>query len=116
MPITFYMDHHVPRPVTVGLRLRGIDVLIASEDERAEAEDSELLDRATELGRVIFTMDSDFLDLAHEHQMNEESFLGVIYAHQLRISIGACINDLEFLAQAGKPEDFINQVIYLPLD
>jgi len=30
--ITFYMDHNVPRAITAGLRLRGIDVITAYED------------------------------------------------------------------------------------
>ena len=40
---------------------------------------------------------------------------GVIYAHQLRITIGKAINDLEVLAQAGTIEEFANRVEYLPL-
>lgn len=34
-------------------------------------------------------------------------FSGVIYAHQLGISVGACIRDLEMIAEAGEPEDFL---------
>lgn len=29
MAIALYMDHHAPRAITVGLRLRGVDVLTA---------------------------------------------------------------------------------------
>jgi len=43
------------------------------------------------------------------------SFCGIIYAHQLRISIGTCINDLEIIAKAGELEYFIDRVEYLPL-
>ena len=32
MAIALYMDHHVPRAITMGLRLRGVDVLTAYED------------------------------------------------------------------------------------
>lgn len=32
MPIALYMDVHVPRAVTLGLRLRGVDVLTAQEE------------------------------------------------------------------------------------
>src|SRR5438876_4905474 len=32
MPIAFYMDHHVPGAITLGLRLRGVEVLTAYED------------------------------------------------------------------------------------
>lgn len=56
MPIRLYMDVHIPRPVTVGLRLRGVDVLTAQEDECAQ-----------------------------------------------------------LIAKSGKPEDLINEVVYLPL-
>jgi len=30
--LALYMDHHVPRAITVGLRLRQVDVLTANED------------------------------------------------------------------------------------
>ena len=42
-------------------------------------------------------------------------FTGVIYAHQLKATIGQCIRDLEVLAQVGEPEGFANRVEYLPL-
>ena len=65
------MDQHVPRAITIGLRLRGIK--------------------------------------------EGTLFNGVIYAHQLRISIGACVNDLELIATVADPDDLINGVIFLPL-
>jgi len=57
MALKLYMDVHVPRSITVGLRLRGRDVLTAQEDGAARLQDPELLDRAAELGRVLFTQD-----------------------------------------------------------
>lgn len=60
MTIALYMDHHVPRAITSGLRLRGVDVLTAYEDGTHELDDPILLDRAGELGRVLFTQDDDF--------------------------------------------------------
>jgi hypothetical protein len=41
------MDVHVPRAITEGLRLRGVDVLTAQADGTAELFDDKLLDRAT---------------------------------------------------------------------
>ena len=35
MTIALYIDEHIPRAITAGLRLRGVDVLI-QEDERAD--------------------------------------------------------------------------------
>lgn len=113
--LALYMDHHVPRAITEGLRLRGVDVITAYEDSADDMDDPALLDRATELGRVLFTQDDDLLAEATRRQKEGVTFGGVIYSHQLRISIGACINDLEIISKAGEPEDLINRVQFLPV-
>jgi predicted nuclease of predicted toxin-antitoxin system len=109
------MDQHVPRAITIGLRLRQVDVLTAFEDGAGEADDSALLDRASELGRVLFTHDDDLLAEAARRQTAGIPFSGVIYVHQLRLSIGACIDDLEIIAAAGEPRDLREHVLVLPL-
>ncbi|HEX8652009.1 MAG TPA: DUF5615 family PIN-like protein [Pyrinomonadaceae bacterium] len=88
MSIKLYMDVHVRRAVTAGLRLRGVDILTAQEDDAGEFDDSRLLDRATQLGRILFTQDDDLLREAAGRQETEERFAGVIYAHQLNITVG----------------------------
>ncbi len=115
MAVALYMNQHVPRAITIGLRLRGVDVLTAREDNASHMDDSELLDRAGELGRVLFTQDDDLLAEAVRRQKAGIPFRGVIYAHQLRVSIGACVHDLEIIAKAGEPEDLSNRVQFLPL-
>ena len=60
------MDHHVPLAVTEGLRLRGVDVLTCHEDGTSDLDDAPLLERATELGRVLFSQDADLLVVAKE--------------------------------------------------
>lgn len=114
MATRLYMDHHVSHAITLGLRLRKVDVLTAYEDGAHKMEDSELLDRAGASGRVLFTQDDDLLVEATRPQRAGIAFGGVIYAHQLRVSIGTCVHELEIIAQAGNPEDFINQVTYIP--
>ncbi len=109
------MDHHVPRAITNGLRLRGADVLTAHEDGAGELRDPALLDRASELERVLFTQDDDLLTEATQRQRRGQTFSGVIYAHQLRRSIGDCVRDLELIAQVGEPEDMTGQTLFLPL-
>ena len=109
------MDHHVPRAITNGLRLRRVDVLTAHEDRASRLPDPALLDRATELERVLFTQDDDLLTEATQRQRQEQTFSGVIYAHQLRMSIGNCVRDLELVAQVGEPEDMTGQTLFLPL-
>lgn len=115
MPIALYMDHHVPQAITLGLRLREVEVLTAYEDGTYELEDADLLDRATELNRALFTRDDDLLAEAALRQRENIPFFGVIYAHQLRVSIGRCVQDLELLAKAGEPEDLRNEIVFLPL-
>jgi hypothetical protein len=115
MIIRLYMDVHIHRAITAGLRLRGVDVLTAQEDGYRTADDDVLLDRATELQRVLFTQDEDLLAEAKQRQVNGISFGGVIYAHQLRVTIGRCVEDLELIAKAGTLEEMLNRVEYLPL-
>jgi hypothetical protein len=108
------MDHHVSRAITNGLRLRGVDVLTAHEDGASEYGDPALLDRASELERVLFTQD-DLLAEATHRQQRGQPFGGVIYAHQLRTSVGDCVRDLELVAMAGEPADVTGRTLFLPL-
>ncbi len=115
MSVAFYFDHNVRAAIVHGLRQRGVDVLVAFDDGYAEAEDPEVLARATELGRVAFTHDDDFLAVAHEWLKTGRTFAGVVYVHQLRLTVGQTIADLEVVAKAGSPDDFLNRIEYLPL-
>ncbi len=115
MSLAFYMDEHVPRSITTGLRLRDIDVLTVQEDGRTGFSDPQILDRATEIQRILFTQDDDFLVEAHYRQGLGIVFPGVVYAHQLNISIGSCITDLESIAQLASAEELQSTVRYLPL-
>jgi hypothetical protein len=115
MPIALYMDHHVPRAVTIGLRVREVDVLTAYEDGASRLEDPDLLDRAGTRGRVLFSQDGDLLIEATRRQRAGIPFQGLLYAHPLKLSIGACIRELELVAKVAEPEDFLNRVEILPL-
>lgn len=52
--ISFYMDEHVPRSVTEGLRRRGVDVLTAQEAGALGVDDEQHVALALRHGRVIF--------------------------------------------------------------
>jgi hypothetical protein len=95
--------------------LRGVSVLQAFGDGHDRAEDEQLLLRAATLGRVLFTQDEDLLALAHRFQNESRYFAGVVYAHQMRVSIGKCIADLEIISQASSAEEMANRVEFLPL-
>jgi predicted nuclease of predicted toxin-antitoxin system len=109
------MDVHVPAPITRALLRLGVDVKTAQEDGTTELPDDELLNRATALNCALFTRDEDLLAEANLRQTAGQFFAGVIYAHQLRVTIGRCISDLEIIAKVGEPADLHNGVEHLPL-
>ena len=115
MPVALYIDHHIPRAITKGLRLRGVDCITALENNASTMEDTDLLNRATDIERPLVTSDADFLMEADRRQSEGIEFAGVIYTHALRVSIRICIDDLEIIAKAGEPQDLANRVHFLPL-
>ncbi len=88
MALPFFLDQHVPRAIALGLRLRGVDVVTAAEDGAAELDDSALMDRASELGRILVTFDDDLLAEANRRQQGNLAFSGLVFAHPLRVPIG----------------------------
>lgn len=114
MPLALYLDVHVPRAITNGLRRRGVDIVTAQEDGMATLDDRALLDRATELNRPLYTHDDDLLAEARRRQQVGETFAGVIYSHQLRSPVGRCVDDLELIAKTFEPEELENLVEFIP--
>ena len=115
MSVRLYTDVHVPFAITAELKIRRVDVLTAQIDNATRLDDSPLLERATELGRILFSQDKDLLKVATQRQRTSIAFAGVIYAHQLRVSIGRCVEDLELIAKATDLEEWRNRVEFLPL-
>jgi len=72
------MDVHVRRAITQGIRQRGIDVLTAQDDGACDRDNTELLDRATALNRVVFSYDRDFSELTARYLAGGIPFSGVI--------------------------------------
>jgi hypothetical protein len=113
--VRFYMDHHVRGEITAGLRLRGIDVLAAEKDGNARSADPVLLTRASALGRILFSNDHHLPAEAARRQRAGEFFAGLIDTHQLSITIGRAIEDLELIAKVYEPADMENRVEYILL-
>jgi hypothetical protein len=109
------MDVHVPRAITEGLRLRSVDIVTAQEDDARQLTDAELLDRAAARGRILFTMDTDLLMEAARRQRAGQSFGGLVFAHQLSVTIGQCVRDLELIGIAADPADLQGRIEFLPL-
>jgi predicted nuclease of predicted toxin-antitoxin system len=80
MPVAFYMNEHIPKPITIALRLWGVDVLTAQENGHDETDDSILVNRANELRRVMFSFDADMLREAARRQREGIAFAGLGFA------------------------------------
>jgi hypothetical protein len=115
MPLPLYMDVHVPAAITSGLRRRGVDVLTSQEDGSDRWPNDRLLERATALGRVLFSQDDDLLRLAAEWQQQGRASSGVVYAHQLSAGIGTLVKDLELVLSCCNAGELMGRVTYLPL-
>jgi predicted nuclease of predicted toxin-antitoxin system len=115
LSVAFYFDEHSKSSLLRALRQRGVDVVSVQEDGLAGAADPDVLDRATRLGRVVFSQDDDFLVEAARRQRAGLNFAGVIYARQNRVTVRQCIEQLEFMATCAETDEFRSQVVYLPL-
>lgn len=115
MATQLFADVHVPGPVILQLRLRGVDIAAATEEGHERLEDAVLLALATEQGRVMVTQDIRFRVLAEDWQRSERLFAGLIFAHQRRVSFGEMVVDLELVAKATEPAFWRNRVAQLPL-
>jgi len=109
------MDVNVPLAVTTALRLRSIDILTAQEDGAAQLDDERLLRRATKLDRILVSQDEDLLREGARQLREGGNFSGVVYAHQLRVTIGQMVEDLELIATATSKEEWYGRIEYLPI-
>jgi len=114
MPVRLYLDVHVDKAIHDQLRLRGVDILRAQYDDASEMTDDVLLQRVTDLGRVIFTHDTRFKAMAEEWQRTGKPFAGLLFGNQLGVTIGTYVKDLELIAKATDPIEWVNVVQHLP--
>ncbi len=115
MGVALYMDVHVPHAITEQLRLRGVDVLAATEEGTNRLPDDQLLAAASALRRIVFTHDHRFRAMAQQWQAEGRFFAGLAFGPAEGASIGQYVRDLEIIAKASEPEEWQNRIMYLPL-
>lgn len=113
MSVSIYTDESVPIAVAAGLTRRGVTAISAREARNLGISDDEQLAYAVRNRLLLFTHDTDFLQLAHEYTSLSQEHWGVIYAHQNNLSIGECIRRLKELSDLFAQEDFRNYVGFL---
>jgi hypothetical protein len=109
--LRFYFDENVEIAVSEQLEMKGLDVVSAKSLGTLGDDDPSHLARATEMGRVLCTYDTDFLRLID--QGVEHS--GVVFAQKQKGNIGAWVRGLLELHVTRSGEDMIGQVIFLPM-
>lgn len=114
MAVGLYTDVHISAAVIRALRLRGVDVLTSVEDQTRRFPDQKLLDRATDLERILYTQDDDLVREAMSRIRNGIHFSGVVYSHQLRSPVGQCVADLEIIAKITDPDQLSGLLEYIP--
>jgi hypothetical protein len=67
------------------------------------------------LGAHSFSQDEDLLREGARRLGEGGSFSGVIYAHQLEVTIGQMVEDLELIAKATSPDEWRGKIGYLPI-
>jgi predicted nuclease of predicted toxin-antitoxin system len=91
MSLGLYMDVHVPLPITRGLRRRGVDVLTAQDDCTTRFPDADLLRRARERGRILFSQDEDLIVEAVQCQRTGTPFATVVFARHWTSPLAAAL-------------------------
>jgi hypothetical protein len=63
---------------------------------------------------VLFSQDDDLLAVAARSLRLGRPFSGLVYAHQLKATVGELVRDLELIAKASEPPDMRNQIQFIP--
>jgi len=107
--LRYFFDEQIDSPITKQLKLRGVDVLTAQEAGRAgkKIPDDEQLAYASDIGRVVVTRDTDFINLA----FTRASHAGVIPL-QKPLTIGETIDYLEYMAKTTEPDAVHDRLVY----
>ena len=106
--IKFYMDEHVPKAVTEGLRRRGVDVVTVQELSLQASDDTRHLERATQEGRVVFTQDADFLRMHAAGVFHR----GIAYAPQ-QMPVPHILRSLMLIHDVSAPDEMVQHVEFL---
>lgn len=113
----FAADENLDGRILSGLRARlpDLDIIRIQDTEMYRSADSALLEWLAREGRVLLTHDIRTMPrYVYERVRNGQPVPGVIAVHK-DTPIGAVIDELEISIRAGTPEDFANQVQYIPI-
>jgi predicted Ser/Thr protein kinase len=108
-PVRFYLDENLSPEIAVQLRRLGIDCIRGS----LGTMNAEHLQMATDLGRVVCTVDDDFTKLAARGIKHA----GIIKGEHGRRSIGDWVKYLRYVHAVCSAEELRDEVLFVfPVD
>ncbi|MEL7433083.1 MAG: DUF5615 family PIN-like protein [Chloroflexota bacterium] len=107
--IRFYLDENVHVEIARQLVSRGIDAVTVRDLGLLGDNDDNHLQRATEMGRVLCTHDSDFVELA----ASGTEHAGIVFGQQEIHGVGDWVKFLTLMHAVYAPDDMLNMVEYL---
>ena len=110
--LRFYLDELMPVAIAEQLNLRGIDTITVRDLRLQGRSDAHHLQLASEMGRVLCTLDDDYFDLIK----NVASHSGMVFAARKdRRKIGTWVRFLDWMHGTYAPVNMKNRVEYLRL-
>ena len=111
------IDEDVHGDIVEGLRRKqpAIDFVRVVDVGLGHSADSRILEWAAQEERVVVSVDKKTLAVSAWDRVARGLPMPGVAILRTILTIGHAINELEVVAIAGTPDDFRNQVIYLPI-
>lgn len=115
MKIRLYLDEDaMAEGLVEALRTRGVEVTTANLEGMENRADSEHLDLATTLGRVLYSFNiGDYMRLHSEYITRGQNHAGIILAQQQRYGLGEQMRRIVRIIGAKSAEEMQNTVEFL---
>ncbi len=107
--VRFYLDENVQVAVAEQLERRGIDAVTVRSLNLLGDEDQNHLERATAMGRVLCTHDTDYYQLASRGA----DHTGIVIGQQDRHTVGDWVNGLVLIHAVYTAEEMRNRIEFL---
>ncbi len=107
--LRFYLDEHMNVEIARQLSRLGIDVKTVSDLLSFGESDLMQLQRATQMGRVFCTNDSDLIEIASQGVEHT----GIVFGQQEKHFVGTWVKHLKMMAENYRPDELVNHVEYV---
>ena len=107
--LRFYLDEHVPVEIARQLNELGIDTITVRDQKTRGRDDPSQLQIASELGRVLCTLDSDYIELAKAGAIHA----GIVFIPSENSEVGVVVTYLALMARVFTAEEARNHVEFL---